>query len=256
MFTVFERTALRDWLIDVARVDEHVTAAAVLGSGADDSEDRWSDIDLALRLAPGQGPQVIADSWAARLGERVRPVGQLDIWSAGALYRVFLLPDTLQVDVSFWPDDQFAAHGPKLRLVFGEANDAVSTPAGPAARVLSMAWLYALHVRSSIARGRAWQAVYMLNGVRDHVVELACLRCGLPSAQGRGADELPLDLRSALEATLPQTTEKGELRRCFGELVRLLVSEAGHVDPRGAQALADVLTELVRTSGPTTSDDL
>lgn len=251
-----ERTALRDWLIDLARADEHVTSAAVLGSGADGHEDRWSEIDLALRLAPGRDPKVIADARAERLGERVQPVSQLDIWSLGALYRVFLLPDTLQVDVSFWPDDRFAAHGPNLRLFFGEANEPVSTPSGSAARVLGMAWLYALHLRSSIARGRAWQSVYMINGVRDHVVELACLRYGLPSAQGRGTDELPFDLRSALKATLPQTTEDGEPSRCFGELVPLLVSEAHHVDPQGAQELADVPAELVRTSGSSAGDDL
>lgn len=244
-----QRAELRDWLVDLARADDRVSAAAVVGSGADGSEDGWSDIDLALRLAPGQDPMVIAGSWAQRLDERVQPVGRLDIWSTGALYRVFILPDTLQVDMSFWPDERFAAYGPKFRLVFGEANAAVSTPVRPAAQVLGMAWLYALHVRSSIARGSVWQSVYMINGVRDHVVELACLRYGLPSAQGRGADDLPFDLRSLLKLTLPQTTEAVELRRCFGALVPLLVSEAHHVDPQGAQALADVLAELVRTSG-------
>jgi predicted nucleotidyltransferase len=254
VFTASERSALRDWLIALARADEQITAAAVLGSGADGSEDRWSDIDLAVRLTPGQHPMVAADSWAERLGKRVQLVSQLDMWSNGALYRVFLLPDTLQVDISFWPDDRFAAYGPKFHLVFGEPNDAVGLPAVSPGSVLGMAWLYALHIRSSIARGRTWQALYMINGARDQVVQLACLRQGLPSAQGRGADDLSPGLKSALKGTLPQTTEDAELRRCFGEIARLVVDEACHVDPKGARELEDVLAELVRTAESAATD--
>ena len=66
--------------------------------------------------------------------------------------------------------------------------------------------------------------------------------------QARAADDLPSDLKTAFDATLPKTTEVTELRRCFSEIVRLLVTEACHVDPQGAQGLADVLAELVRTS--------
>jgi hypothetical protein len=253
MYTAPERTALLDWLVDLARADAQVTAAAVLGSGADGCEDTWSDVDLALRLAPGQDPATAADSWAERLSERVQPVGQLDLWSSGALYRVFLLPSTLQVDLSFWPDDRFAAHGPKFRLVFGEANEAVRPQAPSAHPVLGWAWLYALHARSSIARRRAWQAVYMINGIRDQVVQLACLRHGLATAQYRGADDLPRELQVALRGTLARTAEDSELIRSFEAAVQLLVAEARCADPEGSPQLANVLAELVRTSAPDTA---
>jgi hypothetical protein len=60
-----------------------------------------------------------------------------------------------------------------------------------------MGWLYALHARSSIARGRALQALYMINGIRDQAVSLACLRHGLPPDQGRGADDLPGNVKKS-----------------------------------------------------------
>ena len=255
MFTDFERSALRDWLIALARTDAKVTAAAVLGSGADGRQDQWSDIDLALRLAPGQDPLGVADSWSARLSEGVQPVGQLDLWSNGALYRVFLLPGTLQLDLSFWPDDRFAAYGPQFRLIFGEANEAVRPEAPSASSVLGWAWLFALHARSSLARSRTLQAVYMINGIRDRVVQLACMRHGLPEAQGRGADDLPPGLKAALKATLPQTTEDAELHRSFGAVLELLVAEARHIDPEGLQRLAGVLAELFTTSVPPSPSD-
>src|ERR1700739_4545433 len=38
----------------------------------------------------------------------------------------------------------------------------------------------------------------MVSGMRNHVLGLACLRHGLPSAEGRGIDRLPPELRAAL----------------------------------------------------------
>ncbi|HEY3186845.1 MAG TPA: hypothetical protein VGJ70_05195 [Solirubrobacteraceae bacterium] len=49
-----------------------------------------------------------------------------------------------------------------------------------------MAWLYGLHARTSIVRGTLWQAEYMVSAARDHVLALAALRHGLPTAYGRG----------------------------------------------------------------------
>jgi hypothetical protein len=108
-----------------------------------------------------------------------------------ALYRFFLLSNTLQVDLSFWPSRAFAASGPTHRLLFGETNDAPTWPPPSPEALVGMGWLYALHIRSSLARGRQWQAVHMLDGLRDQVVALACLRFGLPAHQGRGVDYLP-----------------------------------------------------------------
>jgi len=60
VFSVPEREALRDRLIAVARSDDRITAAAIVGSAANDGEDAWSDIDLALRLADDLEPVDVA----------------------------------------------------------------------------------------------------------------------------------------------------------------------------------------------------
>jgi hypothetical protein len=95
------------------------------------------------------------------------------------------------VDVSFWPHDKFAPNDLKFRLIFGEANEVIGSRAGSAASVLGMAWRYASHVRSSIARGRAWQTVHMISGVREQVVQPAGPRRGPPTAWGRLATAFP-----------------------------------------------------------------
>ena len=51
MFSPEERERLKDELVSRARDDPRIDAAALIGSSAEDREDRWSDIDLALAVA-------------------------------------------------------------------------------------------------------------------------------------------------------------------------------------------------------------
>ena len=243
-----ERRDLRDALIAAADADERITAAAIVGSAARGAEDAWSDIDLAFRLAEGLSPADVVDDWTARLRVGHGAVAHHDVWAGPALYRVFLIGNSLQVDLSFWPAGEFASSGPPIRLVFGEANE--PRPAAPKDldALIGTAWLYALHVRSSIARGRLLQALYMVNTVRDQVITLACIRHGLPAAHGRGADDLPDDVRNSMASSVVQELSEGELRRAFAVLVDALLLEATHVDPALAEQLAEPVRELVRTA--------
>jgi predicted nucleotidyltransferase len=251
VFTASSRTELKQWLIDTARADGRVTAAAVLGSGARGAEDLWSDIDFAVRLRPGEDPLSVADSWTDLIAQHEEPVGRMDMWSSGALYRVFLFPDTQQLDVSFWPDDKFAAHGPHFRLLFGEANEPVVPLCPTPEPLISMAWLYALHARSSLARGRTWQALYMINGMRDYVVQLLCLRHDLPVAQGRGVDDLPTAVTELLRPTHPRSMAPADLQHAFAAITALLISEVQNADHPDTARLRSVLNELVRTADST-----
>jgi len=251
VFTVAQRARIRDSLVRAASTDEQITAAALVGSAAMDREDRWSDIDLALRIRPDLEPKVAAQHWTTYMYADHGAVDHLDVWSGPALYRVFLLSNTLQVDLSFWPSRAFGASGPTFRLLFGETNEAPDAPMSPPPSpeaLVGMGWLYALHIRSSLARGRRWQAVHMLDGLRDQVVALACLRFGLPAHQGRGVDDLPPEETDLLGDTLVVSLEPTDLHRAFAITTRLLLKEARHIDAGLASRLASPIEELVRSS--------
>jgi len=53
VFTPDERERIRARLLEMARSDEDVAAAALTGSASQDAEDRWSDIDLSFAVASG-----------------------------------------------------------------------------------------------------------------------------------------------------------------------------------------------------------
>lgn len=244
MFRPSDREQIRDDLVSAAEADTRIAAAASLGSAADGTEDEWSDIDLALCLAgDGDREAVIAD-WTERMYKRWAAVHHLDVPSRGALYRVFLLSNSLQVDLSFWPVHLFKPLGPRFRLLFGEAGEA--EPVGPAEaeQLIGLGWLYALHARSSIARGRRWQAGYMVSRARDYALALACLRRGLRADDARAVDELPADVLRAVEGALVGSLDVSTLRGALAVTIELLIDEAERVLPTVAGRLAAPLREI------------
>jgi hypothetical protein len=106
MFTREEREQLRAALVSAAQADPKVTGAAHLGSAAADGLDNWSDIDLALCISPEANPEDVIAAWTNRLYQDHGAVAHCDVQRGSTLYRVFLLHNTLQLDISFWPAGQ------------------------------------------------------------------------------------------------------------------------------------------------------
>lgn len=215
MFTVEERSLLRDKLLNRAFQDSRIAAGAVTGSAAAGTEDSWSDIDLAFGVANGVVIDEVITEWTQFMYERHSAIHHLDMKSGTWLYRVFLLPNTLQVDIAFVSAHEFRALSPKFRLHFGTAEEPAHALPQDADYLAGLGWLYALHARSSIARNRLWQAEYMVSGVRDNALALACVRHGLPSGVGRGYDQLPSEVSERHAGALVRSLEVAELSRAF-----------------------------------------
>jgi len=244
MFTPETRQRLHETLIAKARSDERITAAAVVGSASVGREDRWSDIDLALGLAEtAEMSEVIAD-WTEEMYRDHGAVHHLDVWRGPSCIRVFLLADTLQVDIAFRPPPDFRATSSTFRLLFGEASDQPPAPPPDADELIGLGWVYALHVRSSLERGRVWQAEYMLSHMRAQVLALACLRHSLPTYEGRGIDDLPLNATESLTEILPRSLDVSELKRAFRTTRDALLDEIAQSDSDLLERLREPLRAL------------
>lgn len=245
VFTSQQREKIRAELVAAARVDSRISAAAHLGSAALGLEDRWSDIDLALALAANVDFNGTLADWTTRLYRDHVAVAHYDVRRGEILYRVFLLESTLQIDLSFWPAAELRAIGPKFRLIFGDAGDPLPAPVPDSSELIGMAWLYALHVRSSIARARVLQAEYMLSGMRDNVLALVCKREGLSAIQGRGLDDLSQAKQTRAAECLAHSLEPSELKRAFRVTTSILLDELRHSDPEVAKKLENPLNRMV-----------
>jgi hypothetical protein len=241
MFRVTDRERVRDRILALASTDTRVVAGALVGSAAVDEEDRWSDLDLTFAVADGVPLHAVLSDWTGHLADEFGAIHLFDLPYASTIYRVFVLPGCLQLDLSFTPAAEFGAIGPKFKTLFGTAVDKPHVPPPPARDLFGYAVHHALRARFCIERGRYWQAEYWISAVRDYGLNLACRRRGLPAREGRGFDDLPADVHDAFRDALVTSLTRDDLPPGTGVAVRALLSEADEV-----RALATTLESLLR----------
>jgi hypothetical protein len=215
VFNIGDRDRVRDRVLDMASSDPRVVAGAVLGSLAHDEGDRWSDLDLIFAVADDVPVTEVLEAWSRTVVREFSAVHLFDLPSAPIIYRVFLLPGCLELDLSFAPASEFGAGGPKFRLLFGEAVEQPYEPPTPAHELFGYAVHHTRHARSAIERGRYWQAEYWICALRDHALALACRRRGLDGWYGRDFDRLPAEVVDPLNDALVRSLERDELHRAL-----------------------------------------
>ena len=255
VFTVEQRDALREHLLRLADEDERVVAGAAVGSLAVEGGDRFSDLDLTFGIADQVPVAEVLDDWTRLLSDDRDAVQLVDLERAPTIYRVFLLPDALQFDLSMTPAAQFRPAGPRFRLLFGKtATGDPEVPRQPGALFIPtpsvahdlFGWgvVYALHARACIERGRVWQAEHYVGAVRDHTLSLACLRRGLATAQARGYDDLPAVTLARFEDAHVGALEPEALRAALAASLGALMQEGAEAPLPHADAVARRLAEL------------
>jgi hypothetical protein len=198
----------------------------------------------------------VLGDWTGRLAEERDAVQLVDLERDPTIYRVFLLRDLLQFDLSMTPAARFRPAGPRFRLVFGdtpaERSDAEPAAVGglfiptPAVATDVFGWgvIYALHARACIERGRVWQAEHYVGAVRDHALSLACLNRGVIATQARGYDDLPADVLARSTDAHVGATEPAALRPALAASVDALLEEGREAALPHADVVAERLDEL------------
>jgi hypothetical protein len=248
MFSIADRNHIRDHVLQLANTDVRVVAGAVVGSLALSDGDRWSDLDLTFAVADNFSIYDVLEDWTGDIVQEFDAAHLFDLPYGPSIYRVFLLPACLQFDLSFTPASQFGARGPKFQLLFGSAAEQPFPKPPPARELFGYAVHHALRARFCIERGRYWQAEYWISSLRDYALNLACLHRGLSTAQGRGYDELPAQVRDRFDGALVTLLRPDELMRALGCAIDVLLSEtedvqelASKVEPQLRQLMVELL---------------
>ena len=254
MFSVEERDSVRDHVLELAASDDRVIAGAVVGGLADGGGDRWSDLDLTFGVAESVPVAEVLADWTVDLVRSFDAMHLFDLPSDAAIYRVFLLPGCLQVDLSFAPALDFGARGPKFRLLFGKAVERPHIPQPSPHDLFGLAVHHAVRARFCIERGRSWQAEHWIVGVRENALSLACRRRGLDARHGRGFDDLPAEVLDALEGALVRSMKRSDLLRALDAAVAALLREttevadvAARVEPQLRELTSTALSDSRRT---------
>ncbi len=227
----------------MAKADSRIAAAAAVGGSAAGEQDRWSDLDLTFGVKGAPVDEALND-WTKRVREEFGAVTLFDVSRGSSIYRVFLLPGSLQVDLSFTPAAEFGAAGPRFALLFGEAKPRDHVAAPSPRHEFGMAAHHAVRAKFCIERGRPWQAEYWISLLRDHALTLASVRFGLDPNYGRGFDRLPRDIRELGQHALVRSLDRDEESRALRAATQLLLHEARGVH-EDEQEIAALLRELI-----------
>lgn len=238
MFEPEYRDEVRDGVLRLAAEDARVVAGAVVGGLAHGAGDRWSDLDLTFAVEDGV-PMDVAEDWTRELEREFDATGLFDLRRDTSVYRVFLLPGCLQVDLSFTPAADFGPSGPEFRLLFGTAGELRQAATVSAEELFGLAVHHAVRARYRVERGRVWQAEHWISALRDHALERACLARGLDHAYGRGFDRLPPEVLTRFEPALVRSLAADQLLYALEAAVAGLLAEtddvaelAARVEPR------------------------
>ncbi|MGW0830713.1 hypothetical protein [Streptomyces prunicolor] len=243
MFTPEQRDHTRAQLLARAEADDAIVGLAHTGSHATGTGDRWSDTDIVLAV---QGEVAdTANRWTTWIYDEFDARHHWDLnVGAATVIRVFLLPDWVELDLTFAPEPEFGARGPAWRTLFGTPREQPPFPPPDRGTVIGFTWHHALHAHICLERGRSWQAAHWINALRDQLITLACLRLDLPTAYSKGAHLLPDEITTPLESTLIRSLTDPELRRALTATITAATTELNLSDPQLAARLHPMLTEL------------
>jgi predicted nucleotidyltransferase len=244
MFTAKQRDYVRNYVLEMAQADPRVTGGALIGSTAAGAEDSWSDIDVTFGIASGNEVETVIDDWTQVLERDFGVLNHFDLRSGSSIYRVFLLPDGLEIDVSVTPEKDFGAKSPHFYTLFGSVQPLKATPTPDTKHIIGLSWHHVFHARSCIERHKPWQAEYWISEVRNHTLALICIRLGESAVHGRGLDKLPEAITDPFAATLVRSLDELELRRALAMATLYLIAEIEQWDAALCARLKPLLQEF------------
>jgi hypothetical protein len=198
---------------------------------------------VAFGIAEGAPLEAVLDDWTEALDREFGVLHYWDLPFRTSLYRVFLLPGGLELDIGLSPQHDFGPRGPRFRTLFGTTRQ--QEPSPPTTRYLiGLCWHHVFHARSSIERSKPWRAEYWISALRDHTLALACLRLGEEAVEARGVDRLPAVVTGPLAEALVRSLEDTELRRALAAATTSFVTELEAQDPPLCARLKPLLQEF------------
>lgn len=222
MYSIQERKEIQDYLIVHAKSDKRIVDAAIVGSESIGKNDKWSDIDLSFGIRDDIELRTVIQDWTEILNTKFEAQVLFDLPYQSSIYRVFLLPNCLQIDLSFTPSSDFGSITNKFKLLFGHKKEKPKKQLPEFETEYGYCILYALKVRTSIERKKYWQAIYFMDLCRNTLLVLACLKYKLNPFDGRGYDALPLFFKVRLQKTLSVEVVEQSLKESLVNMINCI----------------------------------
>lgn len=221
-FTTEYREQVRNLVLLYAKIDHRIVSAATIGSYAKGTNDQWSDIDLTFGVQENYSTSEVLQNWTEYISKEFKGVDLLDVSKGNTIYRVFILPGNLQMDLSFSPEKEFGAFNKDFILLYGKQYEK-PLPDSLSENVL-LGWIvhHLIRIRYSLKRGRLWQAEFWLSEARDYMLKIACMKRGLNPDHGRGFDDLPKEVLTVARDCFAKNLSALEIEIAAKKIIQVL----------------------------------
>jgi hypothetical protein len=105
---------------------------------------------LTFGVAEGFSLADVMKDWTRTVVYDFGGIHLFDLPHGSTIYRVFLLPGCLQVDLSFAPAADFGPIGPRFELLFGRAVEKAQAPTPSVSEIFGLAVHHVVRARYSI----------------------------------------------------------------------------------------------------------
>lgn len=243
MFTIQYREEVRNKILDKAKQDKRIVAAAIVGSYAQSKEDQFSDIDLTFGVSEQHTVFELLQSWTEYIVQNFSAVVLLDVQRGATTYRVFILPKLLQLDISFSPEKDFGAIGENFKLLYGKQFEKPQPKSQTSEEIFGWIVHHLVRARFCVERNRLWQAEFWLNEARDYSLKLACIVQNLNPDYAREFDDLPKELLGKYKNAFVKEISRTEILRVL-KFLTLQLAEISDEVKQMTYEVKETLNEL------------
>lgn len=226
-FSLCYREEIRKAILERAKEDKRIVSAAIIGSYAKGTVDRWSDIDLTFGVAEDYVIEEVVRNWTEYINGNLKGIDLLDTYRGSTIYRIFILPGNLQVDLSFSPEKEFGPLNKDFVLLYGKQYDKPQPPNQSVDNLFGWIIHHLIRTIYCLERNRLWQAEYWLSEARNYMLKIACIERGLNPDHGRGFDDLPEEILTYAHDSYIQEVRREEMllsiKRIVAALPKVLV---------------------------------
>lgn len=247
IFTEKDSNKMFERLIQMGLSDDRIIGGALVGSSANDTKDKWSDLDITFGLKKEIDPRFVLDEWISILNKEYTIVHYFDVHRSLGIYRVMLFPNGLEVDLSMVPEEEYGPKSSDFKLIFGRIGENKNNLKSHSVEELfGWGWHHILHANSAIHRKKFGQAEFWINNLRNYVFELQCIRFGLPAVHGRGIHLLPKHFNKAMQYTLIKSLSSSELKRSLHLTTKIFLSEINYSNSELSEKLYLIFQKVLK----------
>ncbi|RKU20064.1 hypothetical protein C6503_06705 [Candidatus Poribacteria bacterium] len=255
-----EREAILNRLLTALRSDQRIAGLLVVGSGAEDFEDIYSDIDLCAVTTSADHVRPAFQEWGVKIREMLPVFHSFESVRGANIYLwILLLENFLEIDLCFLCLEDLHARRNRWKTVFdrsGRIEDIMQSswenrPKPNLEEIyryrLGSIWHYISYAAVAVQRDQPWRALYEIEQIRNQTIELRGLREELETKRFRHVDQMSADFLVELEQTLVLSLRSVDLMNALRAATACFFRESQHYDKMLDLKLAERFKTKVKT---------